>query len=239
MNYHTYHGKYRIPSARLQNWDYSNEGAYFITICTKDKVHLFGEIENGAMVLSKVGIIADILWYEIKYHTRNVELGEFVVMPNHIHGIVLLKSNEQNTIYNPGRIAPVETLHATSLQHRLDNNIGDIAPVETLHATSLQPSGVNHPGHIAPVETLHATSLQHPPSINKKMASISPKSNSISTIIRSYKSAVTRHAHRLGYEMEWQTRFYDHIIRNPTSFAKIANYIVNNPANWKEDKFYD
>ena len=194
MNYHTYHGKYRIPSARLQNWDYSNEGAYFITICTKDKVHLFGEIENGAMVLSKVGIIADILWYEIKYHTRNVELGEFVVMPNHIHGIVLLKSNEQNTINNPGRIAPVETLHATS--------------------------------------------LQHPPPINKKMASISPKSNSISTIIRSYKSAVTRHAHRLGYEMEWQTRFYDHIIRNPASFAKIANYIVNNPANWKEDKFY-
>ncbi|MFN8361370.1 MAG: transposase [Candidatus Kapaibacterium sp.] len=195
MNYHTYHGKYRIPSARLQNWDYSNEGAYFITICTKDKVHLFGEIENGAMVLSKVGIIADILWYEIKYHTRNVEVGEFVVMPNHIHGIVLLKSNEQNTINNPGRITPVETLHATS--------------------------------------------LQHPPIINRKMASISPKSNTISTIIRSYKSAVTRHARRLGYEMEWQTRFYDHIIRNPASFVKIANYIVNNPANWKEDKFYD
>jgi len=85
---------------------------------------------------------------------------------------------------------------------------------------------------------LHATSL-HVPTINQKMASISPKSNSISTIIRSYKSAVTRHARRLGYEMEWQTRFYDHIIRNPASFAKIANYIVNNPANWKEDKFYD
>ncbi|HMX81831.1 MAG TPA: hypothetical protein PKN57_01800 [Saprospiraceae bacterium] len=53
----------------------------------------------------------------------------------------------------------------------------------------------------------------------------------------SYKSAVTKHAHRLGFEFEWQTRFYDHIIRNDESFQKISNYINNNTANWQEDKF--
>ena len=80
------------------------------------------------------------------------------------------------------------------------------------------------------VETLHATSLQ---------SKISPKSNSISTIIRSYKSAVTKHANRLGYTFQWQPRFHDHIIRNDKSFQNISAYIMNNPANWQGDKFFN
>ncbi len=61
--------------------------------------------------------------------------------------------------------------------------------------------------------------------------------NSISSIVGSYKSTVTKHAHRLVFEFEWQTRFYDHIIRNDESFQKISNYIINHPVNWQEDKF--
>jgi len=70
------------------------------------------------------------------------------------------------------------------------------------------------------------------------MANISPKTGSVSSIIRSYKSAVTRHAHRLGFAFDWQTWFHDHIIRNEESFQKISNYIINNPANWQEDTFF-
>ena len=81
---------YRIPSARWQNWDYRWAGAYFITICTGNREHYFGEIADGNMHLSGVGILADVFWYEIKNHATNVELGEFVVMPNHIHGILIL-----------------------------------------------------------------------------------------------------------------------------------------------------
>lgn len=185
-----FQNKYRIPSARLQHWDYRWAGAYFITICTKDRIHYFGKIENGNMILSNIGVIADVFWYEIKNHAQNVELGEFVVMPNHIHGILILTGNDDN------------------------NN------VETLHATSLQP-------------------IQQPNHKNEQMADISPKSGSTSTIIRSYKSAVTKHAHRLGFEFAWQTRFHDHIIRNDESFQTISNYIIHNPANWQEDKFFN
>ena len=64
------------------------------------------------------------------------------------------------------------------------------------------------------IETLHATSLQKPRSNNDFMAAISPKSASVSTTIRSYKSAVTKQTHRLGYTFEWQPRFHDHIIRD-------------------------
>ena len=183
-----FQNKYRIPSARLQYWDYRWAGAYFITICTQNREHYLGEIVNGQMQLSHIGVIADILWYQIPHHAQNVELGAFVVMPNHIHGILVL----------------TETV---------DTNI---------------PA----------VETLHATSLPSTKQKNEQMAMISPKSNSISTIVRSYKSAVTKHAHRLGFEFQWQTRFHDHVIRNDESFQKIINYIISNPANWQDDKFY-
>ncbi len=182
--------KYRGQSVRLRNWDYRWAGAYFITICAKNREHYFGNVENGKMQLSNVGVIADILWHEIKNHTNNVELGTFIVMPNHIHGILILKNNGND----------VATLHAKSL-HR---------------------------------QSSHSSSQK-----NEFMASISPKSKSVSTIIRSYKSAVTKHVHRLGYNFAWQSRFYDHIIRNEKSFYNISEYIINNPLNWDKDKFYN
>jgi len=194
-----YKNKYRIPSTRASCWNYGWAGAYFITICTKNRKHFYGKIQNGKMELSRVGVIADILWHEIPQHAKNVELGAFVVMPNHIHGILILTENNTNPIAKS-----VETLHATT-------------PVETLHATM-------------PVETLHATSL--------RMASISPKPNSVSTIIRSYKSAVTKNANRLGYEFGWQSLFHDHIIRNDEEYQRINDYIENNPINWGKDKFF-
>ncbi len=59
------------------------------------------------------------------------------------------------------------------------------------------------------------------------------------SIIVSYKSAVTKHAHRFGFEFGWQPRFHDHIIRDAQSFDTITNYIVNNHKNWATDKFFD
>jgi hypothetical protein len=55
--------KFRIPSARLQHWDYSNNAAYFVTICTKGNIHYFGSIVEGKMNVSEIGMIADILCY--------------------------------------------------------------------------------------------------------------------------------------------------------------------------------
>ncbi len=93
-----YKNKYRIDSARLKNWDYRWNAAYFITICTHDKVCFFGDIENGEMKLSDVGVIADLIWFEIKNRSKHIELGEYVVMPNHIHGILIL--NNPDSVFN-------------------------------------------------------------------------------------------------------------------------------------------
>ncbi|MFT3746835.1 MAG: hypothetical protein QM768_00895 [Agriterribacter sp.] len=103
--------KYRISSARLHNWDYRWNASYFITICTQDRNNYFGAIENGKMILSKQGILADVLWQEIKNHAKNIDLDEFIVMPNHIHGIVILTGNDG---------VHVETRHALSLLRRIN-----------------------------------------------------------------------------------------------------------------------
>src|SRR5690554_8149802 len=89
-----YQNKYRIESARAQWWDYGWNGAYFITICTKNREHFFGEIKEGKMALSRLGVIADVLWHEIPNHSKYAELGDFVVMPNHIHGILILDKHD-------------------------------------------------------------------------------------------------------------------------------------------------
>lgn len=85
-----FNNKYRIPSARLQTWDYGNNGSYFITICTKNREHYFGKITEGEMIVSEIGFFAKKYWHEIPEHFPFVNLDEFVVMPNHVHGIIII-----------------------------------------------------------------------------------------------------------------------------------------------------
>jgi len=200
-----YCNTYRITTARAQWWDYDWNGAYFVTICTQNRAHLFGDIVKARFIASQMGQLVETIWHEIPNHAPFVELGDFMVMPNHIHGILILdKPDGANEMGGNDGIGTdtVETLHATSLHH-------------------------------------HHQQQQQPPGKNEQMAAISPKSNSISTIIRSYKSAVTKHANRLGLENGWQARFHDHIIRNDAEYQRISDYIVNNPQNWNNDKFND
>ena len=90
--------KYRIKSTRLQNWDYSNNGYYFVTICTKNKNKYFGEIKNKEMILNDIGKIAEKCWLEIPKHFDFVVLDEFVIMPNHIHGIIIINKNDISSL---------------------------------------------------------------------------------------------------------------------------------------------
>ncbi|MDD2797573.1 MAG: transposase [Bacteroidales bacterium] len=73
---------------RMKGYDYSQTGLYFITLCTENRAHLFGEIINGKMVLNDAGHVAMQCWAQIPDHFTNAILHEYVVMPNHVHGIV-------------------------------------------------------------------------------------------------------------------------------------------------------
>ncbi len=77
-------------SIRLKGFDYSQAGLYFITICTHDRSCLFGEIQDGTMRLNETGRIVSECWLEVPRHSPGVQLDAFVVMPNHIHGVVVI-----------------------------------------------------------------------------------------------------------------------------------------------------
>ena len=85
---------------RLKDYDYSQTGYYLITICTQDRVNYFGEIEKEQIQLSDIGQIVTDCWRAIPIHFRNTALDEFVVMPNHIHGIIVIKGN--NSLQDDG-----------------------------------------------------------------------------------------------------------------------------------------
>jgi len=84
------HECYRRKSIRLKEWDYTEPGAYFVTICTHRRAHLFGRVVDGVMELNEFGEIVRDAWFDLPNHYHHVELDAFVIMPNHVHGIIAL-----------------------------------------------------------------------------------------------------------------------------------------------------
>ena len=80
-------------SIRLKGYDYSQSGLYFITICTQNQACLFGEINDAEMILNEAGIMLDNKWLELKNRYPNIDLYEYIVMPNHFHGIIEIVAN--------------------------------------------------------------------------------------------------------------------------------------------------
>ena len=168
--------KYRIATARLRGWDYASVGYYFVTICTKWRHPWFGEINEGRIEMSGVGRIVMLSWTQIPQHFPNVQLDEFVVMPDHVHGIVVIDNGQS-----------VETLQCNVSTGRTTTNV--------------------------------------------RMSKISPKSRSLSTIVRSFKSTCAYAIHKIYSQKDfaWQSRYYDRIIRNDDELNTIRQYIRNNP----------
>lgn len=175
-------------SIRLKEYDYSRAGLYFITICCQDRNCRFGDITVGAsladaqhadarMILNEYGTIARDEWEKLPKRFPNVELDVFQVMPNHVHGIIVL--NEPPTVWAGASWAGA-------------------SPAPTV-------------GHI----------------------------------IGAYKSLVAKACLDICKSKNemlgklWQRNYYEHIIRSEPSYRTISDYIINNPAKWKEDKFYE
>jgi REP element-mobilizing transposase RayT len=98
-----FQNRFRIPSTRLAGWDYGQEAMYFVTVCTEGRKHTLGEIRNGLMCLSDIGACVYNNWLEtpILRPDMNLQLGEFVVMPNHFHGILIIGGNDYNATPSP------------------------------------------------------------------------------------------------------------------------------------------
>ena len=200
-----FRNKYRIPSARKADHDYSG-GAYFVTICCEDRECFFGHIVEAGdgekkMILNDIGRCTEQVLTCLPLHSPYAAVPLWVVMPNHVHLIVIID--------------------------------GEKTPYECRGNAEMGPN----------VETRHATSLSEPkpePTNGKNafMQEIANMQGWLSVAVGGFKSAVTKYAGENNIEFGWQTRFHDHIIRNQEEMNRIAEYIENNVAKWKEDCFY-
>lgn len=186
-------------SIRLRGYDYTQAGSYFITICVRDRLCIFASIVNDEVRLSSVGKVVADCWAAIPAHFGNAELDAFVVMPNHLHGVVVLESDV--------------VAEGTACR----------APTERVE------------GFGAPV------------------------TGSIPTIVRSFKSAVTKAINddpRRGTACRafladflgpippgripsfWQRNYHEHIIRDERVLNRLRSYVAANPALWDDDSLH-
>lgn len=104
-------------SIRLKGYDYSQAGAYFVTICTNNREFLFGEISNGVMALNEYGRIVEIEWLKTPEIRPNIELLEYIIMPNHFHGIVVIDENRRGVLqYAPTTASSHKTTASTNFR---------------------------------------------------------------------------------------------------------------------------
>ena len=220
-----FNNKYRISSARLKNWREN----YFGEIINPDD-HTIPKIKPTI-----IGEIAHSEWYKsIELRPdMNLELGEFVVMPNHIHGIIIIGANEINkpkgvdTIMENDRDAiggnDRDAIGGNDRDAIGGNDRDAIGgdDRDAMHCVSIVPTTNN-------INTDDTKYKNH----------FAPQSKNLSSIIRGYKSAVTTFAKKNNIEFEWQSRFHDHIIRSMDDYHRISKYILNNPSKWLNDKFY-
>lgn len=203
-----YLNKYRIETTRATWWDYAGNGMYFITINTKNRNHYFGEIHNGEMNLSEIGKLADQYWLEIPNHFPGVTLDAFVIMPDHMHGILIVENRDQE-----------------ANNHKKDNNNGENGigntPKLGVSTGTDTSTGANHNTNTANHQT--------------EMASQKWIPQSLGVIINQYKRKCTIDARKINSGFAWQSLYHDHIIRNEQEFLRIRQYIINNPAKWGHD----
>lgn len=214
--------KYRIPTARATWHDYSG-GSYFVTICTQHREPYFGHIADGQMAYTDLGLAANDCLQAIPSHFPDAEIPVWIVMPNYIHAIIIINAPAP----------PVETQNLASHIRQTIN------PVETQNLASHKPK-MNHPdmqNHASQIrqitnhsETQNFASLQ-----GRTLQKFGPQSRNLASIVRGFKIGVTKYANDKSISFAWQPRFHDHIIRNQDEKNRIADYINNNVARWKED----
>ena len=199
-------------SIRLPGYDYASAGWYFVTMCCKDRAHLFGEIRDGEMVLNEAGELVKKWWNKIPEKFPEIELGEYQIMPNHFHAIVI------NVGADP-RVGPEKhTIPAQGKENKypVSKSITVTDPCAGAEEKSEPSNQGEHTG-----SPLHRVIQWFKTMITNEF-------------IRNVKN----HGWEPFENKIWQRNYFEHIIRNEESHRKISAYIQNNPANWQEDEYF-
>ncbi len=192
-------------SIRLKGYDYASIGMYFITICVNNKKSIFGQIEDENMILNQLGKIVEQSWLGIPKYFQNIE-DEFIIMPNHLHGVIFITDDFENRATTVGATFTVARAGAS--------------PAPTDH--------IDIGAAVGATFTVARAGASPAPTVGKIVGSF----KSIST--NQWLNHIKKNNLNLIGKF-WQRNYYEHIIRNEQSLDKIRNYIFNNPGGWRFD----
>jgi len=222
-------GKHRRRAMRLAEYDYRRAGAYFLTICAHDRQCMFGHITGGVMQLNPFGAVVREVWNELTRHYAYIELDAFVVMPNHVHGIIIFVDDVDDVgaglkpAHDRAGLRPAPT---------------GLAPVVCRGVGA----GLKPARNRAGMKPAHDRAGLRPAHTERTLNPTKPgriKRHGLPEIVRAFKSFSARRINEIRLSPAvpvWQRNYYEHVIRDVDSLNRIREYIVNNPARWADDK---
>lgn len=217
---HLYHpGKHHRRSIRLKGYDYSQAGLYFMTLCCQNRAHLFGIIEKDKMILNHFGQIAAEEWQKTEEIRRNCRIHEFIIMPNHLHGIIEItfKEGTENEI---GKFkSPSHSIGAIIRGFK-------IATIKRIKEKISEEEKRREKEEEREGEGEEEREKKEDRTGELQFAPTAPTAPTAAEKIKSLNFRI------------WQRNYYEHIIRTEKAYRNISNYILNNPKKWNEDKFY-
>lgn len=211
---------HKRKSIRLKNYNYSKEWLYFITISIKNKLCLFWEIKNSELMLFDSWKMVGEYWSGLENKYDNIKLHDFIVMPNHFHGIIeIIKQNEKCDC----KICRGAPCGYPNNQNDVNSNIQN------------DVNSNNQNIEKSKTHTIQGTHKGCPYGRNI-IWNIIGWFKSITTN-RYIENVIKNNWNHFNWKL-WQRNFYEHIIRDEKWYFKISDYIKNNSVLWEEDKFY-
>ena len=235
-------------SIRLKGYDYTSSDAYFLTLCTHQRQCLFGHIVDGVMHLNDCGQIVERGWLAIPTHNPHVVLDEFVVMPNHIHGIVIIGDDDgdgddgRGEAFAPGSVGEDQKSLPQMLRPlRPQESPGSVEEDQKSLPQMLRPYGLL--GSVGNDQKLLPQMLrpQESPGSASPLRPNGTQPGSIGAIVQTFKSHTTRKINRITQSKGktlWQRNYYEHIVRNQEFLQQIRSYIQMNPRSWASDQLH-
>jgi putative transposase len=236
-------GHHNRQSIRLDEYDYSRPGYYFVTVCADDReTNPFGEVVDGAMILNEIGTIVRNEWVKTGMLRSNVKIDEFVVMPDHIHGIIRIlgkpacRGTSRRALSEQGMdVNRAQPQNGSAMEmdrsQCAQSEFGSTIQKGTSRRAPTEP-GNTEPGNAV---MLRCTPVQPQP--YEQFGRSTP--DSIPTMVRLFKSAAAKRINILRGttgKSVWQRGYYEHIVRPGKELLIIRKYIEANPAHWQIDR---
>jgi len=199
--------KHHRRSVRLKRYDYTGNNAYFVTICTYQKECLFGTISNGRMNLNVMGEYVRKTWLETAEKRINIKLNDFVIMPNHFHGILWLMRRDTPPF-------------------------GD----KSCRDPEFRPGNSKWAQHAVPLHGCSSLNPNCAPTYEQFGKPVQSSLPTIIRSFKSAASKIINENRLIPGTMVWQRNYYEHIIRSHEELRQTIEYIRSNPGHWTDDK---